>query len=185
VTVTYDVVRTHLEYRGGEVDPGKAPPGTEVVALGCLAADRFLNLYREVGRAYHWMDRAAWGRQDALAHLSDAAVAVFVLQAGERDAGYVEFQDEPDGALRIRYFGLALEFHGRGLGRYFLAWAIAHSQRNGIRALRLHTCTLDSPAALPNYLARGFVVVRQERFTETYSPDCQHCTAIPAGMDPR
>jgi hypothetical protein len=24
----------------------------------------------------------------------------------------------------------------------------------------LHTCTLDSPAALPNYLARGFEVVR-------------------------
>ena len=31
----------------------------------------------------------------------------------------------------------------------------------------LHTCTLDSPAALPNYLAGGFDPVR----TETYETE--------------
>ena len=29
----------------------------------------------------------------------------------------------------------------------------------------LHTCTLDHPAALANYLARGFQVTHSERYT--------------------
>ena len=35
----------------------------------------------------------------------------------------------------------------------------------GAGPVRLHTCTLDSPAALPNYLARGFRKVREETYS--------------------
>jgi len=34
----------------------------------------------------------------------------------------------------------------------------------------LHTCTLDDPAALPNYVARGFRPFREERY-EADLPD--------------
>jgi len=37
----------------------------------------------------------------------------------------------------------------------------------GATRVWLHTCTLDGPAALPNYLARGFVATRRE----TYAAD--------------
>jgi hypothetical protein len=29
----------------------------------------------------------------------------------------------------------------------------------------LNTCTLDAPQALPNYLARGFAITREERYS--------------------
>jgi hypothetical protein len=29
----------------------------------------------------------------------------------------------------------------------------------------LNTCTLDAPQALPNYLARGFTITREERYS--------------------
>ena len=28
----------------------------------------------------------------------------------------------------------------------------------------LNTCTLDAPQALPNYLARGFTIVREDQY---------------------
>ena len=34
----------------------------------------------------------------------------------------------------------------------------------------LHTCTLDHPAALPNYLHRGFSPTRTESYTATIPP---------------
>jgi hypothetical protein len=38
------------------------------------------------------------------------------------------------------------------------AWSLGASR------VWLHTCTLDSPAALPNDLARGFVKFREEEY---------------------
>ena len=52
----------------------------------------------------------------------------------------------------------------RGLGKAMLtraadeAWALEPTR------VWLHTCTLDSPHALPNYLARGFTPTRRERY---------------------
>ena len=39
------------------------------------------------------------------------------------------------------------------------AWRTPHARR-----VWLHTCTLDGPAALPNYLGRGFRIVRSEEY---------------------
>jgi GNAT superfamily N-acetyltransferase len=66
--------------------------------------------------------------------------------------------------VEIAYFGLAVRFFGRGLGKHMLTRAAEEAWAMGARRVWLHTCTLDSPAALPNYLARGFDPVR----TETY-----------------
>ena len=38
------------------------------------------------------------------------------------------------------------------------AWALGPSR------IWVHTCTLDHPAALPNYLSRGFRTVREEKY---------------------
>ena len=56
-------------------------------------------------------------------------------------------------------------FHGRGLGRYMLTRAVEEAWRTPhARRVWLHTCTLDGPAALPNYLGRGFRIVRSEEY---------------------
>jgi GNAT superfamily N-acetyltransferase len=69
--------------------------------------------------------------------------------------------------VEIAYFGLLPEFLGRGLGRYLLTEAATRAFDLGASRVWLHTCTLDDPAALPNYRARGFEPFK----TETYSAD--------------
>jgi GNAT superfamily N-acetyltransferase len=77
-------------------------------------------------------------------------------------AGYFELRRQPDGAVEIAYFGLLPEFIGRGLGKFLLSEATRRAWELGATRVWLHTNTLDHAAALPNYLARGFSVVRTE-----------------------
>lgn len=78
-------------------------------------------------------------------------------------AGYFELQRHDDGSVEIDYFGLIPKFIGRGLGGPMLTRAVQEAW--GMRAKRvwLHTCTLDSPRALPGYKARGFREYKTER----------------------
>ena len=64
-------------------------------------------------------------------------------------------QSSPDETF-IAYFGLVPEFIGRGLGRFFLDWAVDRAWDLGHARVRVQTCDLDHPAALPNYERAGF-----------------------------
>jgi GNAT superfamily N-acetyltransferase len=63
------------------------------------------------------------------------------------------------------YFGLVRAAQGAGLGRALLTHAVREAWAMDARRVWLHTCTLDAPTALPNYLARGFRVTGEERYT--------------------
>ncbi|HKS00459.1 MAG TPA: GNAT family acetyltransferase, partial [Arthrobacter sp.] len=86
--------------------------------------------------------------------------------------GYVHLHPVPaDGGtdVEIRYFGLAQRAIGRSLGGRLLehgiqaAWSLSERfELPPVTRLWVHTCTLDGPAALANYQARGFVVVAAE-----------------------
>src|SRR5918995_1859877 len=76
--------------------------------------------------------------------------------------GYFELRAHQDDSVEIAYFGLLPDFIGRGWGKYLLTRAVQSAWQQGPRRVWLHTCTLDHPAALPNYLKRGFRPVRQE-----------------------
>ncbi len=79
-------------------------------------------------------------------------------------AGYFELRREPDSAIEIAYFGLLQEFLGRGLGGHLLTQAVLHAWEAGATRVWVHTSTLDHPAALPNYLKRGFTVYKTESY---------------------
>jgi GNAT superfamily N-acetyltransferase len=124
-------------------------------------------LYEEVGRPYHWRDRLGWTDAEARARLSDPSVTLHLLSVAGAPAGYFELQQQGDGSVEIAYFGLLPDFLGRGLGKFLLGEAVQAAWKRGASRVWLHTCTLDDPAALPNYLARGFRAFR----TETYEAD--------------
>jgi GNAT superfamily N-acetyltransferase len=69
--------------------------------------------------------------------------------------------------VEIAYLGLDRRAFGRGLGGWLVTEAARTAFAWGATRVWLHTCTLDSPAALPNYLARGFSIEK----TETYTAD--------------
>ena len=162
-----DVVRTYLEMRAPDaLRPASAPSGVRahVERLTHPTVDEYRALYRAVGADYHWRDRLAWDDERLAAWLADPAVSLWVLDVDGQRAGYFEQRRDGD-AVEIVYFGLTPPFIGRGLGKFLLTRAVEEGWRQpGVSRLWLHTCTLDDPAALPNYLARGFVETRREHY---------------------
>lgn len=166
---TVDVTRTHLELRApSELRPPSHAPESAKIRLErrpAPAVHEYRALYALVGDEWHWHDRNAWSDADLLAYLSSPAIHLWVLHVGDRVAGYFELRRHPDDRAEIMYFGLAPAFIGQGLGGWLLTRAVEECFALGAGRVILNTCTLDSPRALPNYLARGFRIVREERYT--------------------
>jgi GNAT superfamily N-acetyltransferase len=142
-------------------------PAGFVVRQETCSPDLYRELYGGVGKPYHWRDRLTWTDDQLRAHLGKPSIAVCVLREGDAPRGFFELARQDDGAVEIAYFGLMPSGVGRGLGRALLTTAIAEAWRLQPAPSRvwLHTCTLDHPAALPNYLARGFKVTHTEQYT--------------------
>lgn len=160
------VVRTHLEMRSPEaLRPAVLPPGAaaRLERLEACPVSFFRYLYDEVGGPWSWLDRRGWSEDEIRQYLARPGVSLWLLSVGGAPAGYFELAHHPDdGSVEIVYFGLLPEFIGRGLGGWLLSEATRRAWDAGAARVTLHTCTLDHPAALPNYLARGFTVVRDE-----------------------
>jgi GNAT superfamily N-acetyltransferase len=161
------VKRTYLELtRPADLRPAATPvPEPRVERLDDCPPSFFRYLYREVGRQYHWTDRLSWTDDQARGHLLDPTVSLWLLSSPAAPAGYFELKRHEDDAVEIAYFGLLPEFTGRGWGKYLLTRAVREAWDAGARRVWLHTCTLDHPAALPNYLRRGFRPFREETYT--------------------
>ena len=162
-----EVLRTHLEMRSrDELRPGRPPAGDAVLAERRMDPGEYLALYELVGARWSWRDRLRMDRAELAQYLASPDVHVWTLTVHGETAGYFELQRYADARVEIMYFGLAEAFIGRGLGGWMLTRAVEEGFALGASHVTLHTCTLDAPAALPNYLARGFSIVREERYLE-------------------
>ena len=161
------VVRTYLEMLAPEdLRAARLPSDVPILRrIEDCPVSFFRYLYAEVGRAYHWRDRLAWTDERVRAHLADPTVSLWLLSWGAAPAGYFELRRHQDRSVEVAYFGLLPEFVGRGWGGHLLTLAVRSAWELGAERVWLHTCTLDHPAALPNYLKRGFRPVREEVYT--------------------
>ena len=117
-----------------------------------------------MGARWHWRDRNAWSDERLAAHLARPEIIVWECCVARDSAGFFELERRDDGSTEISYFGLVEAFIGRGLGKAMLTRAAEEAWALGATRVWLHTCTLDSPHALPNYKARGFEEVRRETY---------------------
>ena len=158
--------RTYLEMTDPRaLRPGHTPNDDVRVARRDPCEPEFWRyLYASVGAAYRWVDRLPWTEEEIRAYLTDPAVTLWVMTVGGAVAGYFELRRELDGSVEIVYFGLLLEFTGRGLGGYLLTDAVERAWASGARRVWLHTCSFDHPFAIQNYLDRGFSVFRTEQY---------------------
>lgn len=161
-----EVVRTYLELREpDQFRPGAAlPPSARVVRRDSFSPAEYRRLYAAVGGPWHWRDRLAWDDATLTAHLASPDILVFELLVSGESAGYFELRRSSPDEVEIAYFGLVPEYIGRGLGGALLSEAVREAWRFGGARVWLHTCTLDSPHALPNYRARGFTPYRVEHY---------------------
>jgi GNAT superfamily N-acetyltransferase len=160
-----EVTRTYLE-----LDPARPtltpslPAHASLLCVTECPPSFYRYLYIEVGRAHRWTDRLNWTDKVIRQHLASERRALWVLYISGAPAGFFELQLEEDGSVQVAYFGLLPEFLGRGVGRALLECAIVEARNLSPDRVWLHTCTLDHHAALPNYLARGFRPLREEKY---------------------
>lgn len=162
-----EVRRTYLELRAPEqLRPSDTiDPTVRFVHRRAITADEYRRLYHDVGHEWHWIDRSSWSDERLAAHLARADISVFECLVNGESAGFFELErHDDDRSVEIAYFGLEPRFIGRGLGKSMLTEAARQAWSHQPRRVWLHTCTLDSPHALPNYLARGFEPVRSQTF---------------------
>ena len=123
-------------------------------------------LYAAVGRRWRWTDRLGWSLAEWADHLAREDVRLHLARRGEAPAGYVEYRLGLPEEVQIWYFGLLPSYMGRGLGGELLTHAVRTAWGWNPGRVWLHTCSLDAPAALANYRARGFRVYDEKRETK-------------------
>lgn len=170
------VTTTHLEQTSpGQLEAGARPlpAGSRVERVETVTPEFSKFLYRSVGSGWNWADRLALTRAQWQELLDIPGSETWVLTAGGAPAGYVELLGRPEAAgaaVEIRYFGLFPEAIGCGLGAGLLTEGLRQAWRLSARwqglapvhRVWVHTCSLDGPAALANYRARGMTVFKTE-----------------------
>jgi ribosomal protein S18 acetylase RimI-like enzyme len=154
VTTTYLELADRAALRAASLDDADVL----VLEAHAMPVAFYRFLYALVGSAYQWTDRDAWSDAQLEAHLRQPGVCMLVAYVRGVPAGYIELvRDSEEPSTEIAYFGLAPQFHGRGLGKYLLSLGVQRAFDDGAGRVWLHTCSLDGPHALANYQARGFV----------------------------
>ena len=167
-----EVVRTYLELDSPRalIAGAPLPPDARVVRREACSVADYRRLYQAVGGSWHWRDRLAWDETTLRAHLTSPEIFIFELLVNDESAGYFELRRSGDLEIELAYFGLMPSYIGRGLGGALLTQAVEEAWKLGAQRVWLHTCTLDSPHALPNYRARGFRDYRTERYEANVEP---------------
>ena len=119
--------------------------------------------YKQVGKKHRWIDRLSWSDEKWINFTSNKNLETYVISETEDLVGFFELLHNPElKETEISYFGLLEEYIGKGIGGYALSEAIKKSFERDIKRVWLHTCTLDHPNALKNYIARGMTVFKRE-----------------------
>jgi ribosomal protein S18 acetylase RimI-like enzyme len=149
----------HLVHSGVPPAAVSAPPGVTLVDQVTDCAHWSARMYAQVGSPWHWVDRRNWRAADWQEWVQSPGYTLLLVHIDGEPRGYVELV----GATHIAFFGIDASATGRGIGRWLLTETIRRAlARPETVEIAVHTCGLDHPAALANYQARGFEIVRTE-----------------------
>ncbi len=163
--MTQKVKRNYLEINSLK-DLKEVKEISKNYSLKLLNPDNFqLNkfFYKNVGKKHQWVDRLIWTETQWIDYVSSKNVKTYIFKNKENLAGFFELILHIEKKeIEISYFGLLEEFQNKKLGSYLLSEAIKKSFLNDINRVWLHTCSLDHPNALNNYIARGMKIFKTE-----------------------
>jgi ribosomal protein S18 acetylase RimI-like enzyme len=156
---TVDVTTWYLEMTDpAQLAPALPPdPALTIERIDPPAPELSRALYEAVGADWNWTDRLGWTAERWRRHIERPELETWVAKVDGEHAGYAELEHAGD-AVELVSFGLLPAFIGRGIGPRLLHAATRRAWERGPRRVWLHTCSLDSPAALPTYRRAGFVL---------------------------
>lgn len=159
---------THLEMRE-RPRPAPIPPAPlRLVPWKAPDPDAYRALFRRVGEPWLWFSRLVMPEAELVAIIRDPAVEVYaVTDPRGVEVGLLELDLRTPAECELSFFGLIPALTGKGLGQWLMAQARALAWRPGIERFWVHTCTLDSPAALGFYIKAGFTPFARE--VETFA----------------
>jgi GNAT superfamily N-acetyltransferase len=131
--------------------------------------DAYRTLFRLVGAPWLWFSRLVIDDATLAAIIQNADVELnSIIDETGRDVGMLELDFRESNQCELAFLGLIPELSGKGHGRWLLAEAVQRAWREGVKRVRVHTCSLDHPAALSTYRRAGFVPFKRaiERFTD-------------------
>lgn len=157
-------VVTHLEMRTRAPERVIPPPdGLVFKRLPAPSPDDYRDLYLRVGGiAWLWFSRLQMADSDLTAILHDPDCPLWTLERDGRAEAMLELDFRVPGACELAFFGVTPALIGTGAGRYLMNQAIHLAWDRPITRFHVHTCTLDSPAALNFYIRSGFRPLRQQ-----------------------
>ncbi len=162
MTIPETLITTYIEMRDrAQFRPAFVTTDAQIQRMTFPDVAFYRFLYRDIGAEWRWYDRLSLSDDDI--RVIFAHTEIFVLYTGGVPAGYIELEPQGD-SVEIAYFGLRPAFIGQGLGKHLLSYGIQHAWDNEkVQRVWLHTCNLDGPHALKNYMARGFVIYDEIR----------------------
>jgi GNAT superfamily N-acetyltransferase len=158
------VTITYLEMRSPAALKPKDFPHPDIWVKEAVVKEWRYNrfLYMLVGAEWSWTDRLAWTEQQWRDYAEAESLRTFVAYHEGAVSGYFELRRDEAADIEVAIFGIAPKFTGRGYGGALLTYALQAAWQMSPGRVWLHTCTLDHPAALPNYVARGMTVYKVE-----------------------
>ncbi len=164
-------VVTYLEMRTAPALAAPSPPaGLSFRRVALPDLGWYRQLYRSVGENWLWFSRLRMNDAELSAILLDPKIEIYALSRNASpqnaspqngpDNGLLELdlrQFADTGDIEIASFGLASDMIGQGAGRYLMAEALRAAWAHRPARVWLHTCTIDSPAAISFYLKSGFL----------------------------
>ncbi len=157
-------VVTHLEMRTpATLRPAKMPDGIELVRFNAPEPEWYRDLFRRVGGLdWLWFSRLGMGDQELTDVIGDPKVEVYAVMQNNQAKGLLELDLRQGTECELAFFGVSAELIGTGVGRFMMNEAITRAWAHPITRFHVHTCSLDSPAALGFYRRSGFIPTRQQ-----------------------
>ena len=145
-----------------------APRAVPQVAAELIEHDRpDLDWYRDLfmrvgGTDWMWFSRLGLTDADLAAILHRDDVWIYSVRVDGRDEGMLELDFRVPNDCELGYFGLTAAMVGTGAGRWLMEHALDKAWSRPINRFHVHTCTLDSPQALPFYMRSGFTAYARQ-----------------------
>jgi len=129
----------------------------ELVAHSNPDLEWYRDLFMRVGgQDWMWFSRLGMDDDELRAILLNDAVQIYSVRVDGRDEGMLELDFRTPNECELGYFGLTPAMVGTGAGRWLMEHALDRAWAAPITRFHVHTCTLDSPQALPFYVRSGF-----------------------------